>query len=140
MKEIFEEELKNLINFCKISDPNRDRVNTLSRFAGWGGEYKCKGMWRHGVCILSIRDLPFLTSRPHFFVNKFLLDYDPVSYQCMEEWLDEKNLAYKNNSHVNLFDICEFLADHSTLTKCDPKSRFNSWQIDNWSVFCQVLL
>jgi hypothetical protein len=94
----------------------------LSRFAGWGGEYKCKGKWRNGVCVLSVRDLPYLTMRPHFYANKFLLDYDPIAYECMEEWLEEKTNFKHSHQMVNLFYICQFISDHSTRVDCDEKS------------------
>ena len=95
----------------------------MSRFAGWGGEYIGKGKWRNGVCVLSVRDLPYLTTRPHFYANKFLLDSDPIAYECMEEWLEDKTRAnFKHNQMVNLFYICQFISDHSTLADCDEKS------------------
>lgn len=91
------------------------RIETINRFAGWGGEYKCKGKWRHGVCIFSIEDLPEMINRNHFAVNKFLLDYDPISYQCMEEWYLKRE---KLNYPMNIFFYCNFLSNHLKYLNC----------------------
>ena len=92
-----------------------DRISTLSRFAGWGGEYKCKGKWRHGVCVFSIEDLPEMITRPHFVVNKFLLEFDPISYQCMEEWYLQRETT---ENTLNMYYYCNFLKTHSTILDC----------------------
>ena len=97
--------------------PKENRINTLSRFAGWGGEYNCKGTYRNGVCILSIEDLPELISRPHFFVNKFLLDYDPISYQCVEEWYGIQ-VRKKSSIFNNMFYYCQYISKHSIIANC----------------------
>lgn len=91
------------------------RINTIARFAGWYTEYECKGRWRHGVCVFSIDDLPEMINRRHFFVNKFLLEYDPISYQCMEEWFLERQ---RMNLTVNVFFYCSWIKAHSRIAKC----------------------
>ena len=61
-----------------------------ARFIGWRNAYECMGTLRHNICVFSLADVPTLAHRLEFFANKFLLDYDPLAYQCMEEWLDSK--------------------------------------------------
>ncbi|RNA17189.1 beta-1-3-galactosyl-O-glycosyl-glyco beta-1-6-N-acetylglucosaminyltransferase 3-like [Brachionus plicatilis] len=94
---------------------NKERIETLSRFAGWGGEYKCKGKWRHGVCVFSVEDLPEMVSRHHFVVNKFLLDFDPISYQCMEKWYLQRE---RIELPMSMFFYCNFLRDHLNNLNC----------------------
>lgn len=62
----------------------------LAVFAGWGGEYECKGKWQRGVCVFSVSDLAVITKKKHFFVNKFEVDYDSYALDCFEAWLKAK--------------------------------------------------
>ncbi len=41
----------------------------------------------HGVCIVSVGDLPRLTTAKELFVNKFHLDYEPLALDCMEQYI-----------------------------------------------------
>ena len=81
---------------------NLRRVNTTSRFIIWGDSFKCNGKYQRGVCIFSFGDLSLLITRHEFFANKFLLDYNPIAYQCMEEWINNKN----RYSSLNLNAYC----------------------------------
>jgi hypothetical protein len=92
-----------------------DRIETLARFAGWEGEYACKGEYRHGICLISVEDLPQAITRRHFVINKLALYYDPIAYQCMEEWLNEKA---ESDSTIEMYYYCSFIKSHSTLASC----------------------
>ena len=58
----------------------------------------CKGRIAHGVCILSIGDLPMVYSkgvnahRPTFFFNKYFMEWDHVVMDCMEQRIVEQNI------------------------------------------------
>ena len=39
-----------------------------------------------GICIFGVGDLPLLTSRRELFANKFFADFEPLAYDCLEEW------------------------------------------------------
>lgn len=97
-------------------------MRTMSLFIKWGhGELKdeCYSYWRHDICILSFQDLPILAQKPQLFANKFILSYDPITYQCMEEWYDTRSTLMKN--HLYYFDLktyCDFISPRSTLAKC----------------------
>jgi len=58
-----------------------------------GGVDKCHGMWRRGVCIFGVEDLPLLTGRHELFVNKFYVDTQPLGMECMEQWVEYKSLC-----------------------------------------------
>ncbi len=88
----------------------------MSRFAGWDSEYDCKGYWRNSICVLSIEDMPKIIEKPHFLVNKFLLEFDPISYQCMEEWLEER--VKKNMDNLNMSYYCLLKLTHYTSPNC----------------------
>lgn len=40
------------------------------------------------------------------FLNKFLIQYDPIAYQCMEEWINTKVSLYQT---VNIINYCRLL-------------------------------
>lgn len=60
----------------------------LTRFKNWGDHvfnWKCHGKRVRQICIFGIGDLPLLASRQEMFANKFHFDYQPYTYQCMDE-------------------------------------------------------
>ncbi len=61
--------------------------------------------------------MPALASlNNHFLANKFLIDYDPITYQCMEElYLDR---VKNQRQFLNLQDYCDTIKMRSDITKC----------------------
>ncbi|ELU17616.1 hypothetical protein CAPTEDRAFT_178864 [Capitella teleta] len=61
----------------------------LSRHKVWAseGRNKCKsGNYRHIICIYGLDDLPDLAADyKAMFINKLLDDYEPFTYDCLEE-------------------------------------------------------
>ncbi|CAF0878558.1 unnamed protein product [Brachionus calyciflorus] len=97
-----------------IRDFNYSKYS-LVRYSGWYPNYKCNGKLRHGMCVFGIRDLANLISRNEFLINKLLLNVDPIAYQCMEEWFDEKE---KEKSSFNLDIYCDYIKLRSNLATC----------------------
>ncbi len=64
------------------------------------------GKIRHYNCVFSLEDLPQVTHQLDFFANKFLLKYDPLAYQCMEEWLDNK---ISTKQTVDIINYCRLV-------------------------------
>ena len=64
------------------------------------------GELRHNICVFSLEDLPELVTRHEFFANKFLLEFDPIGYQCMEEWLNSKISLHQT---VDIIHYCRLL-------------------------------
>ncbi|CAF1138072.1 unnamed protein product, partial [Brachionus calyciflorus] len=89
--------------------------NSLIRYARWYPNYKCNGKLRHGICVFGIRDLPNLITRNEFIINKLMLNVDPIAYQCMEEWFDDKE---KEKSTLNLDFFCDYIKLRSNLANC----------------------
>ena len=56
-------------------------------------------------------DIPVLLEKSEFFVSSLKLDFDPIAYQCMEEWLlqriHSKNIVsmahYCNQNHLKSY-------------------------------------
>ena len=90
---------------------------TRTRFIGWKQKYNCKGKLRHNICIFSIEDIPKLTPRPEFFLNKFLLDYDPITFQCMEEWITNK-VSLNQTADVSSYCRLSFVKPYSVHPSC----------------------
>ncbi len=61
--------------------------------------------------------MPLLAQRPEYFANKFKLKYDPISYQCTEEWY-ETRVSIGPKIPVNLDYYCNFLKPFSTKANC----------------------
>ena len=61
--------------------------------------------YRHHICILSVGDLYRLkiasTNLKYFFYNKYLINYDHVVMNCMEEMLLERNLREYEKDCLN---------------------------------------
>jgi hypothetical protein len=96
-------------------ETNEKRINTVARFSGCGGEYDCKGKWRHSICLFSIEDLPKIFKLPHFILNKFSLGFDPIAYQCMEK-LYLTRAIHKKEPDLNYY--CEFHANNFVQSLC----------------------
>ena len=76
---------------------------------------------------MSVYDLPLLSRRPEYFANKFALSYDPMAYQCVEEWYDTR-VDLGDVVPIDLNFYCEFMKTHSTRVNCGyrPESQW-SW-------------
>ncbi len=99
------------------NDPTKSFIPTRARYVGWKNTYKCHGLLRHNICVFSLEDLPQLIGRAEFFANKFLLEYDPITYQCMEEWITNK---ITSNQAINALNYCRlpFVIPYSISTSC----------------------
>ncbi|THD22338.1 Glycosyltransferase 14 family member [Fasciola hepatica] len=69
------------------SDP---RSTFVARYVDWYPKPCLSKLSQREVCIMGVRDIPKLTKRYEFFVNKFLPDFEPVAYDCLEWWLFRK--------------------------------------------------
>jgi hypothetical protein len=69
--------------------------------------------------MMSVFDLPLLRRRPEFWADKFMLSQDPVAYQCMEEWYDERvELGGKGHLVLDMNHYCSMIEPYSSLTRC----------------------
>ena len=90
-------------------------MESLIRYIKWGWTEDCKGFWRNYICILSIGDLPELIRQPHFFINKLFIDFDPITYQCLEEWYMDR---MKSRPYLNMDFYCDIIMKRSSLANC----------------------
>lgn len=114
-----------LVFNTKINDTSGyircEAETTRIRLVTWQGHGPCHGLWRNGVCVLSSKDLPYVAEKDHFIVNKLLLNFDPVAYQCLEEWYEERRIAQEELGHKfmnNLYRYCEFIKARSRYPNC----------------------
>ena len=71
-----------------------DEKPWLASYAMWrGGKTVCFGKWLRGVCVYGIGDLPELIKNKYLFANKFLLDVDPLAYECMEALIEQRSIC-----------------------------------------------
>ena len=64
-----------------------------------------------------MEDLPDVVTHSEFIVNKFLLTYDPIAYQCLEEWIDIKASF---NPTIDIVKYCRlpFVKKYSLYKSC----------------------
>jgi len=65
-----------------------DTYRFITRFKNWGDwpfAWHCYGKRVSMVCIFAVGDLKLLASRPELFANKFYLNYQPLTLDCIEE-------------------------------------------------------
>ncbi len=85
------------------------------RYTPWESKYNCSTYHRNTICMLSVNDLPFIFSLNHFIVNKFIMDKEPVTYQCLEEYY---NFKLKNKPVINNNIYCNVLKKYSNISLC----------------------
>ena len=61
-----------------------------NRVKWWQGEESCRGKFVRMICIFGVGDLPRLHQAKELFANKFHYDYNPIAYDCMEDWYNKK--------------------------------------------------
>ncbi len=99
--------------------PNSSYIGFMSTFVQWKSNMtKCSSFYRHDICIISLYDLPRMVQRHEFFANKLMLDFDPLAFQCMEDWYTER-VALGDRTNIDLGFYCKFMQTHSSLVSCN---------------------
>ena len=84
-------------------DPHGRITTTRARFIAWKGKFNCTGIYRHNICVFGVGNVPYIIKRDEYFLNKLMIEIDPISYMCMEEWYLERTLS---NYTVDFFKYC----------------------------------
>ena len=74
-----------MLHYAGEPETNNNSNAFLARFKNWK-PLPCYGKFVRGICIFGNRDLPLLSGRLELFANKFHLDFQPESLDCIEEW------------------------------------------------------
>ncbi|TPP56488.1 N-acetyllactosaminide beta-1 6-N-acetylglucosaminyl-transferase [Fasciola gigantica] len=77
---------------AEVHRPNQSdpRSAFVTRYADWSPLSCMSKRSQRGVCIMGVRNIPKLIRRPEFFVNKFIYDFEPLAFDCLEWWLFRK--------------------------------------------------
>ena len=67
----------------------------IMRYKNWArgnGVYlrKCNGKFVRNICIFGLPDISKAVKDIGLYANKFFYDYEPLAYDCLEEWLHEQ--------------------------------------------------
>lgn len=93
-----------------------DQKPFYGRYIGWNSPNhttRCKARhFVHNICVFSFRDLPMLKQRHKLIANKFDIEYDPLVYMCMEEWIQNKTLRREGITNPKLY---KKIARHKSL-------------------------
>ena len=77
------------------------------RYKNWSrynGVYlrDCHGKFVRNICILGLGDISKAVKDIGLYANKFQYDYEPLAYDCLEEWLNERTWKqYLNDEPVD---------------------------------------
>nr|KAG5703705.1 hypothetical protein BaRGS_022994 [Batillaria attramentaria] len=78
----------------------------------------CAGQWVRSVCVFGVGDLPRLTLSPHLIANKFFYDFQPLAYDCLEEWYFHKvhleNSGRPQFLNVSLYENLDIVKNRYT--------------------------
>lgn len=95
----------NLSIFCISGNP--DKKPYFGRYIGWNNALhhsRCKaGLYIHNICVFSIQDFPSIIERKEIIANKFDIEYDPIAYRCMEEWILTNSLNRTGIKYSRLY-------------------------------------
>lgn len=83
---------------CKQFHPQSDadqRTHLLTRFVIWSPNPCISNLSIRSICMLGVRHVPILVRRPELFANKFVMDFQPLAYDCMEHWIIRKMINEK---------------------------------------------
>ncbi|XP_067660711.1 beta-1,3-galactosyl-O-glycosyl-glycoprotein beta-1,6-N-acetylglucosaminyltransferase-like [Haliotis asinina] len=87
-----------------------DNKPYIARFKNWGPNapersfaWPCHGKRVREICIFGVGDLPLLTTRRELFANKFYINYQSQTLDCLEEWLSERTREEQESRvHLNV--------------------------------------
>jgi hypothetical protein len=73
-----------------------EKMKFLAKYIVWRTNSNCSaGKFVHGICILSVGDLPVLVKRKEMFANKFFMERDYLVLHCLEEWIHNNTPHYQ---------------------------------------------
>jgi len=106
-------------SYLGIPETDTDKNLFITRFKNWGDgpfNWPCYGRRVRQVCIFGVKDLPLLSSRPELFANKFYLDFEPLTFDCMEERLHARvhSEVTSHQSYINtaFYSELDFVQHH----------------------------
>lgn len=102
------------------AETDNSKYPFITRFKNWGDgpfDWPCHGKRVSMVCIFGVGDLALLVSRPELFANKFYIDYEPVTFDCMEQLhyqrlRDEVRAKNAAEFDTSLYAAQEFVWNH----------------------------
>lgn len=72
----------------------------IARYAEWYPKPCVSGLQQREVCIIGVKHIPVVITRPEFFVNKFIDTFQPLAYDCLEWWLFQKITHEQISGHI----------------------------------------
>ncbi len=73
-----------------------EKMKFVAKYIVWRTNSNCSaGKFVHGICILSVGDLPVLVKRKEMFANKFFMERDYLVLHCLEEWIHNNTPHYQ---------------------------------------------
>ncbi|CAH8454137.1 unnamed protein product [Schistosoma rodhaini] len=77
------------------------RVAYIGRYVKWANRPCKRGKIRNGICLIGISILPSIPKRMELFANKFSENFEPIAYDCTENYIMEKVLAEMRTNQLS---------------------------------------
>ncbi|CAH8452193.1 unnamed protein product [Schistosoma bovis] len=77
------------------------RAMYIGRFVRWAYRSCKRGKIRNGICLIGISMLPSIPKRMELFANKFSENFEPIAYDCTENYIMEKVLAEMRTNQLS---------------------------------------
>ncbi|CAI2724136.1 unnamed protein product [Schistosoma spindalis] len=77
------------------------RAMYIGRFVKWAHRPCRRGKVRNGICLIGISILPSIPKRMELFANKFSENFEPIAYDCTENYIMEKVLAEMRTNQLS---------------------------------------
>ncbi|CAH8450463.1 unnamed protein product [Schistosoma turkestanicum] len=77
------------------------RSKYIGRYVKWDKRRCRRGRIRHGICLIGISILPYIPERMELFANKFSETFEPIAYDCTENYIMEKVLTEMKTHQLN---------------------------------------
>lgn len=73
----------------------------IGRYVKWADRPCIRGKIRNGICLIGIFILPNIPKRMEIFANKFDQDFEPIAYDCTENYVMEKVLKEMRDNQLD---------------------------------------
>lgn len=76
---------------------------------------------RH-ICVIGIQDLPWAKDRPELFFNKLYIDFEPLTFECLEE------LMYNRTISGDSYEFSQTYYDNMDIVKHRELVNVHKWR------------
>jgi len=95
-----------------MGDPGLKVFQTRYKVWQSAGE-TCSGKWQRFICNLGSGDLYRLQHAKQLFVNKFRSEDDPIAFECMQHWYNQRNNEQSSQINIDFYKQLPWVNKHT---------------------------